>query len=310
MYIKKLKFTPTNFGHHRSGWHPIAQALHANLYNKDGIVFYDWADRIFKDNMTLTRPWTGLLHNVLTYPNEYPEKYSNRIYPLTELINQKHFLKSLDTCKGLFTLCETTAEFLRKSLNCTVCNLTHPITCFGTKFYWQEYLLAKKVVTVGQWLRKFHSICDLKTSQKKILIKTSGYDADYSEMLKYSNCSTIKIKEYLQNKEYDKILASSVVFLHLYDAAACNVILECIVRATPILINRLPATVEYLGESYPLFYDNLKEAEEKLNSSEAIKHAHLYLKNMSKDKLTIDYFIESFVNSEIYVNLGNNRTNT
>jgi hypothetical protein len=301
MYYKKLNFNPTNFHHHRSGWHPIAKSLHDTLYNKDGIVFYDWADKVFKEKTILINPWCGILHNVIRYPkHEYIQKYTDRIYPLEELVTQPHFLKSLKSCKGIFTLSKNTAEFLKTAVNCEVYALTHPILHEGKKFYWKEYLLNKKIVTIGQWLRRYHSICELKTSQKKILIKTNGYDSDYKEMLKYSTCSNVEIKNYLQPVQYDKILASCLVFLHLYDVAACNVVLECIIRATPLLINKLPATLEYLGESYPLFYETLKEAEDKLNSSDLIHKAHLYLKNANKDKLSVNYFISSLAESKIY----------
>jgi hypothetical protein len=68
----------------------------------------------------------------------------------------------------------------------------------------------------------------------------------------------------VSDDEYDALLENSVVFLKLRDAPADTTVVECIARNTPILINRLPGVVEYLGEDYPFYYSSLDEAEAKL----------------------------------------------
>ena len=55
-------------------------------------------------------------------------------------------------------------------------------------------------------------------------------------------------------------LSSSVVLCLLYATAANNVVIECIARATPILVNPLAAVVEYLGPDYPLYACDEDEA--------------------------------------------------
>ena len=70
--------------------------------------------------------------------------------------------------------------------------------------------------------------------------------------------------------------------------------------STPLVVNRLPALVEYLGDRYPLFYDDLAEAGEICNDDRLILEGHRYLKHMDKRTLSFDYFRHSLENSSIY----------
>ena len=92
----------------------------------------------------------------------------------------------------------------------------------------------------------------------------------------------------------------NIVFVDMYDSSANNAVIECIARDTPILINPLPAVVEYLGEDYPFYFNDLDEAAEKINDHDLIEETYKYLNNMNKDFLTQEYFLRSFVESEIY----------
>lgn len=96
----------------------------------------------------------------------------------------------------------------------------------------------------------------------------------------------------LDNTDYDKLLASSVVFLKLEDAAAVNTIIECIIRNTPIIVNRLPATIEYLGVNYPLFYDHINEVSKF--TLKDVQSAYKYLSKLNKSPFVADTFINGF----------------
>lgn len=104
----------------------------------------------------------------------------------------------------------------------------------------------------------------------------------------------------ISNDQYDDLLSYNIVFINLIDASAVNTILECIVRNTPILVNRLPATVEYLGSNYPLFYDDLDDINLLVSNRTNIKNAWKYLKNMDKSFLTIQSFLNNFI--QLYKN--------
>jgi hypothetical protein len=105
------------------------------------------------------------------------------------------------------------------------------------------------------------------------------------------NHHSVTLIDFQGDAEYDELLASSVIFLYLVDASAVNTVIECIVRTTPILINPLPAVVEYLGPKYPLYYTSLEHAAELAADRNQIRRAHRYLKRLDKSRLTMDYFL-------------------
>jgi hypothetical protein len=53
--------------------------------------------------------------------------------------------------------------------------------------------------------------------------------------------ASVAVIEQLPDNKYDELLSRNAVFLNLLDASASNTVVECIVRNTPILVNRLPA---------------------------------------------------------------------
>lgn len=96
----------------------------------------------------------------------------------------------------------------------------------------------------------------------------------------------------LSNPDYDELLHKSVVFIKLEDASAVNTLIECMMRNTPILINRLEAVVEYLGPDYPLYYDHIEEI--PFITMDMIKSANKYLRRMNKKDISVDTFIYGF----------------
>ncbi len=116
--------------------------------------------------------------------------------------------------------------------------------------------------------------------------------------------SSAKVLSFVTNEEYDTLLSENIAFTDIYDASANNVIVECMVRNTPLLINPIEPVVEYLGKDYPFYFSSLEEAAEKLENDDLIYQTHLYLRNHpNKKKLTYDYFVESLKNSDIYKNI-------
>jgi hypothetical protein len=95
-------------------------------------------------------------------------------------------------------------------------------------------------------------------------------------------------------EEYDEYLSKNIVFIDLFDAAANNTVLECIVRKTPIIVNKLPGVMDYLGENYPLYFSHLDEVPHLL-TEEKLLQAHEYLKNINAMDIEIDYFIRKLL---------------
>jgi hypothetical protein len=87
------------------------------------------------------------------------------------------------------------------------------------------------------------------------------------------------------------------------DATANNTVVECIVRHTPILVNPLPAVVEYLGTEYPFYFDSLPEAARKAEDNGCVRAAHQYLAEMPKRQFSGEYFRNALGESELYSGL-------
>lgn len=143
-----------------------------------------------------------------------------------------------------------------------------------------------------------HIINDILKWLKGNYVNIIGYDngviyIDYDKnnvIEKFNHMkNSVVVLDKLSNEHYDKLLSESVVFLDLVDSAAVNTVIECIVRNTPIVINKTPGVLDMLGHNYPLYYDNLDEVPGLLNKT-TIKKAHLYLRKIDKSKYDIDYF--------------------
>jgi len=109
-----------------------------------------------------------------------------------------------------------------------------------------------------------------------------------------SKYSEVNIINHLNDSEYDILLSKNIVFLNLINMSACNTLIECVIRNTPIVINRLEAAEEILGSNYPLFYSTLAEAEKLVTDLKLIKSAHLYLVKLDKTNLHINTFMNNF----------------
>ena len=115
-------------------------------------------------------------------------------------------------------------------------------------------------------------------------------------MMKALQCmdASVTVLSWMADDLYDELLSSSVVFMHLTDASAVNVVCECLQRATPLLVNRLPALEELLSPSYPGFYSNLAEAGSMATDFARIQAMHAHLAALPKDNLDMNVFMSAF----------------
>ncbi len=293
-------------GCHRSGWRYVVDNINNNLSssNINCIKLDLYVDRTFhwsKNDMINNQPsiipyktyWVGFIHHTL-YKDE-----SN--YNCIELLKNKYFIESLKYCKCLIFLSKYLKDNFQKLANINniklpnLYNLYHPAEFINSDKLWHYKLWKGDVIQIGSWMRDMNAIDELNYNKKHILIGKQSEN-------KYICNTNIKILhhvnkiDYLNNDDYDDILSRYVVFIKLFDASAVNTLIECIVRNTPIIINKLPAIIEYLGEDYPLYYNNIEDVPLLLKRrlfNNKIKKAHKYLKNMNKDFLKIDNFLNS-----------------
>jgi hypothetical protein len=109
----------------------------------------------------------------------------------------------------------------------------------------------------------------------------------------------------LSPEDRTRIFATGVLFAYLYDANADPVVLECIGSATPILVNRHPGAVQYLGPEYPLYFESLEDAARKILDIDAIESAHRHLcADEVRHRVTPDAFLSAIHESAVYAGLG------
>ena len=164
----------------------------------------------------------------------------------------------------------------------------------------------KKVILKGNketnCLPPKHFIHHLKTclckcpdqSNNGLCVSCNQFIVSFINDVKHSQESVMTL-DYKTNDEFDDLLSKNIVLINLVDASAVNTVLECIARNTPILVNKLPALVEILGDTYPLFYNNEVDLYRKLASPKWIYQGYKYLKQLDKSKLHLVHFRNEFI---------------
>jgi hypothetical protein len=304
------------YGQHRSGWSYALRFLSC-LQAANGIWLDSFVERTFcwhpRGPRANLQPWIGFIHIPPHVPEWFQSEQSNDSIFRTDLWKQ-----SLPFCQGLFTFSRYHRLSLEKKLALPINNLLFPTEEPDLKWSWERFAAnrEKKVVQVGWWLRKLHTIFMLPTrSYKKIFLRITHADLDgllrrersiLVQQGKFADTmyDTVEQILYIPHKAYDRLLAENIVIMDLYDSSANNTIVECIVRRTPLLINRLDAVVEYLGEEYPLYFSSLEEAAAKMENRDLLFAAHQYLDALPiRRQLSGECFLKSFANSKIYQSL-------
>lgn len=287
--------------HHRSGWGCCIDAI-KSLHSPSGVLVVDYVEKVIKKKSLIHEPWVGFVHNTPKHPDVITELYGEyHNFDLTKMINEPVWKINLKNCRGLYCLSETNASFLRKHVEVPVEVVYHATEVPERRFEWARFSFNedKKLVMIGHWMRNFQAIFDLETCYKKYILRGVGEAFHYERIATsfYENPS-VSYMERVTDEEYDQLLSENLVFLNLFDSSANNTVIECIARRTPVIVNRLPALEEYLGKSYPLFYDTLEEASQLLELSK-IYDAHLYLEQCV-DRIRPEKFLESIASSDIY----------
>ena len=296
-------FLQKRFSSHRSGWGYALEALKP-LHHQGGALLdgfmensfvwsryvgKPWANRI----PPYRQPWVGFIHNPPGSPAWYPFPASSP----QEMLALPSLQESLECCHGFYTLSETLAEWLRGQTGKPVQSLLLPTEFPELQFSPERFLSnpSPKIVQIGWWLRRLISIFQLPvySGYRKVWLVTpgpAGMKRVYQDILELEgrlDWTNVEQVEALSKPDYDECLSENLAFVHLYDASANNAVVECIARATPLLVNRLPAVVEYLGEDYPLYFDSLDHAAQLAADCELVLQAHQYLKTCpSRSRLT------------------------
>ena len=302
-----------NFGH-RSGWSNVVKLFYRYFHNADSdLVMLDYGDLYFINNLIsknrkMAKPWIGFLH----YSQNMPKWYGK--YTLEHVIKSREFIDSLKMCRGIVVMSNYVKKYLETKIKVPIYMLYHPTDNCDVMFTMDKYNMNKDkvVIQVGNQTRKILSIYLLNTTYKKLWLCNSIKLAEKSAI---KECKNVNLSESIKsriikslnasnnnievpimtvsNDEYDLLLSKNIVFINLWDASCNNAIIECIVRNTPILVNKIAPVVEYLGETYPLYYNTMREAEVLICDDNMILKGYEYLRDMNKDFLSNERFIKS-----------------
>jgi len=283
------------------------------------IIFDDWIEKTYNWGTENRNPYN---RNFITFTHQPVHAFNDFCFSMkfenSDIYTTDNFKKESTNLKILISLSEYHKQQLMtkpelNAKNIIIESLHHPIEPYtNNMFSMDEYRNNenKNIFMLGWWLRKFDNfihVC-VGNHEKKIVVKYANGDylSDYviHEIRKgilNSNISTskiqpplteieietlnaykIKMMEHLEDSKYDAIFSKNIIFLDFYAISANNVILECIIHNTPILVKYHPGVVYYLGEDYPFYFQTLSEANSKIEDINIIEKTHDYLKKMDK----------------------------
>jgi len=283
-----LKFKPYPIHKHAHwyGWDYIIQKLYTVLPLDDaGIILDDFVESFFwnSDKEPHRSAWIGILHSTATAPLHLGDK------TLSDLLRHPKLIDSLPYCKLLIVLCNSSKNFLQDELNVPIKVVYHPKDCFG-EFDLESYLSRPALFHAGFCRRNFAKFYDLDTRIARSLhialdwhlgLLEKDLNFHRTSMSEFTNRIDVH-NRFLSEQEYLHLLRNEIAFCWLYDTAANNAILESIVSHAPIVVNKLPPVVEYLGDDYPLYYENIGHSVDKyLLDRELLSTTIDYLKKRS-----------------------------
>ena len=301
-----------DYGRHRSGWAFALQSL-APLHRPGGIAVDAFVEHTFdqdapKPGRPWREPWIGFVHNPPGAPSWFVPTQSPQ-----RLLESPAFRESLPSCLGLFCLSAYHRRWLSERLDVPLAQLLPPTAVPTREFSVARFIEnpVKRLVQVGSWLRRLHSIHHVPVTRlrRTMVHQHLGYirqllATEQREWRLAPDWSSVEVLPFLPEAEYDALLAENVVYLDLYDASANNTIVECIARATPVVVNPLPAVREYLGEDYPLYFVSREQAARRAEDLACLEAAHDYLRALPiRSRLTDAAFLASVSSSAIYAAL-------
>lgn len=296
---------------HRGGWKSlISYMLKNNVLKRDcGVPLLDVVEKYFvwDKNPAMECSWVGISHMT---PNT-PDYLS--IADIDRLVENENFVKSLPLCKAFIVLSDYIKEYLTEKLN-NICNvnivsLKHPVSDDIKHFNIQRFYQnnQKKVILLGQQMRKISSIYLLKTNRKKwwmyghpdVELMHDRRNNELKMLNQKPNVDNVEMVKINNNAEYDKIISENIILMDFIDASANNAILECISGNIPFFTKRLPAIEEYLGKDYPMYFEELSDIEDIINNDSKLKEIYTqtnsYLLKLDKTEFHYSFFCKKLL---------------
>ncbi len=305
---------------HRSGW-PYAVRSLQPLARDEGLLFDDFVEHNFcygADASPYREPWVGVFHHP---PNMPPFATDHEKLPV--MFAKPAWRESRRHLRGAIALSQYLADYLAAELQVPTAVARHPSELSDVPWSEAAYLASpyQWLLQVGWYLRNTRAIFQVPPLRRHRKVRlwppprpplhwVREYDDRVSDHWRGQNSRREwdDVTDYplVSPPVYDQLLATHVILTEVFDASANNVVIECIVRSTPLVINRHPAVVEYLGAEYPLFFDQIEQVPELL-SDERVLGAHRYLKSLDKSTYQGEAFRETIAAAVQRMRVGSSR---
>lgn len=253
---------------HRDGW-PSAFAALCDRANGQGLLLDDFADASFSYRpiqASRREPWVGIFHHPVKTSSPFS---GDSQWELRGVEMSKYWRASSKSIVGAVGLCQEVVDEFGRWLKVPTLRVLHPINRSGV-IPWHS---ATRLLQPGYCLRDTRAIHKIATKLPRVKLHSGSHaytlrDDKMKNVDRAKGIADIQAPEpvieleRVSNELYDEMLATSVCLTWFFGAAASNVVTECMLRGTPLITNKLPANVEYLGEDYPLFATDLTHAGE------------------------------------------------
>ena len=306
---------------HRGGWKNIITNLldnkimynniskyNVNIKNTNVIKFIDCVESRFlwdKKSQPMKENWIGIIHY-----SPYLPKFIH--HNMDYVLNNPILMQSLSLCKGLIVFSKNSETYIKKHFaykHINIISMKHPSENIVNRFNIDNFIKLNdySIIQLGLQDRKLSTIYTLKTNKRKIWL-TGSTDRNRTHFLFQQeikalklniNINTIEMPYFTNHMEYDRTLQNNIIIIPLWGASANNSIMEIIEMNIPAFVTRLPASEEYLGKNYPMFYTQDNEIENIINDRNKLhvkyRETYNYLVNMDKSEFKIDWFKSELV---------------
>jgi hypothetical protein len=250
-------------GVHRSGWSDVMRAVQT-LSDDRGPLLDECVESSFLFGPMVQphrEPWVGIFH----FPHDIdsPVDMDSQRNSAQALLRSPSFQTALPRMVRGIALTDHLATWLEAELGVTFTALKHPTETEVPQWTFEAFADRPTILQLGWHLRDTRAIFRIPSQlgwQYARVAMYQQYQRDRDKAISDAaggECNG-RVKEWarLPDVDYDATLARSIVLSRFCGVAAANVVVECIARGTPLLTNRMPGTVEYLGEDYCLYLDD------------------------------------------------------
>jgi hypothetical protein len=290
--------------HHKGGWKHVLSLIAENLHAADGTRFVSAVeDELFSRGEhysgPIKEPWVGFVHQVPRQNYNFPD--------LERLVRMDSWKQSIEHCRGLWVLTDYQKNYLKHlGVQVPIAKVLYPVVPPAETFSFEKFLSnpRRRLIFIGEFLRNYQAFFDLQApSYDKTFLRSAEIDKHMRKLGVVENDSVFSLYE-VDDEEYDRLLTNNIVYLNLFDAVGTTTVTECIAGGTPVLINKVGAVTEYLGEDYPFYYETPEEATEKASDLDLIRRTTEYLRaHELRERLTDEHFLESLQNTSVYRSL-------